>query len=60
MKELVGKLSRGIIEYNGSVIDFTESEIEAEVAAGSLYEGSFNIKTDDLRKIKGVVYADCI
>lgn len=56
MKELVGKLSRGIIEYNGSVIDFTESEIEAEVAAGSLYEGSFNIKTDDLRKIKGVVY----
>lgn len=57
MKETVGKISRGIIEYSTPVLGVSESEIEQNVEKGSVYEGTFSIYSEDGRELKGIIYS---
>lgn len=43
MKELIGKLSRGIIEYNLPEVEVSVTDIDKSIEAGELYHGSFEI-----------------
>lgn len=57
MKELVGKLSRGIIEYNNATICASELDIDMSVEAGKVFKGQFSVYSEDDRSIKGIVYS---
>lgn len=57
MKELIGKLSRGIIEYDSPLIETSLSAIELSVEAGKSVSGSFNVYSNDGYPIKGIVYS---
>ena len=43
MKELIGKLSRGIIEYDLPEAEVSVTTIEKTVEAGTVFRGSFEI-----------------
>lgn len=43
LKELIGKLSRGIIEYNLPEVEVSVTDIDKSIEAGELYHGSFEI-----------------
>lgn len=57
MKELVGKLSRGIIEYSSATLETSESEINRKITADRIFEGDFSVYAQDDRSIKGIVYS---
>lgn len=57
MKETVGKISRGIIEYNTPLLGVSESEIEENVEKGSKHIGQFSVYSEDGSELKGIVYS---
>lgn len=57
MKELIGKLSRGIIEYNSAILNISEPEIEESIAAETVFKGKFQVFSEDKKSMKGVVYS---
>ena len=59
MKELIGKLSRGIIEYNLPEVEVSVTDIDKSIEAGELYHGSFEIFSKDDNELKGIVYSTC-
>ncbi|MDE7432570.1 MAG: hypothetical protein K2N34_11755, partial [Lachnospiraceae bacterium] len=56
MKELIGKLSRGIIEYELPEADISITSIERNIEAGTNFRGSFEVFCKQERKLKGIVY----
>lgn len=57
MKELIGKLSRGIIEYNLPEIEISVIDINLSIEVGEVYRGSFDIYAKNDRELKGIVYS---
>lgn len=57
MKELIGKLSRGIIEYELPEADISITSIERNIEAGTNFRGSFEVFCKQERKLKGIVYS---
>lgn len=57
MKELIGKLSRGTIEYHLPKLEVSVTVIEQNVEAGSKYSGSFEIFSGNDGELKGIVYS---
>lgn len=57
MKELIGKLSRGIIEYELPEADVSITSIEKNIEAGTNFRGSFDVFCKQERKLKGIVYS---
>lgn len=57
MKELIGKLSRGIIEYDLPEAEVLVTTIEKTVEAGTVFRGSFEIFGKQENKLKGLVYS---
>lgn len=57
MKELIGKLSRGIIEYNLPEVEVSVTDIDKTIETGELYRGSFEIFGKNDNELKGIVYS---
>lgn len=57
MKELIGKLSRGIMDYSIPVIETSVNTIELSVEAGRKITGSFDVFTENGYEMKGIVYS---
>lgn len=57
MKELIGKLSRGTIEYNLPELEVSVTTIEENVEAGSKCNGSFEIFSGNGMELKGIIYS---
>lgn len=57
MKELIGKLSRGILDYSIPVIETSVNAIELSVEAGRKITGSFDVFTGNGFEMKGIVYS---
>ncbi len=57
MKELIGKLSRGKIEYLSKKLIISVSEINIDMYEKEVYKGSFDIDSADESTIKGIVYS---
>lgn len=57
MKELIGKLSRGIMDYNIPVIETSVNTIELSVEAGRKITGSFDVFTENGYEVKGIIYS---
>lgn len=57
MKELVGKLSRGIIEYSVPEIETSVFEIEESIEEGKTIRGSFEVFCEQDFELKGIVYS---
>lgn len=57
MKELIGKLSRGILDYSIPVIETSVNDIELSVEAGRKITGSFDVFTGNGFEMKGIVYS---
>ena len=61
MRETVGKISRGIIEYNTPVLEVSDSVIEQNIESGTTFTGEFCAYSEDGREIKGIVYStNCV
>lgn len=61
MRETVGKISRGIIEYNTPVLEVSDSVIEQNIKSGTIFTGEFCAYSEDGRDIKGIVYStNCV
>ncbi len=57
LKELIGKLSRGIIEYNLPEVEVSITDIDKSVEVEELYRGSFEIYGKNDNELKGIVYS---
>jgi len=57
VKELIGKLSRGTIEYNVPKMDIRAIDIDISMAKGDVYRGSFEINGEGDTELKGVLYS---
>lgn len=57
MKELVGKLSRGVIEYDLPTVETSVSEISKELYDDENAEGAFSVFCESDSEIKGIVYS---
>jgi len=59
LKEKVGRLAKGIFEYETPSILLSEEELLITVEAGKTYSDSFTIKNSKNTPIKGVLYSSC-
>lgn len=57
MKELIGKLSRGIVENNFAKAESLVTSIEEKVEEGSVFHGSFEVFNEKNGALKGIVYS---
>lgn len=57
MKELIGKLSRGVIEYDSPIVETSVSEISKEINDTGKVEGAFSVFCENDSKLKGIVYS---
>lgn len=57
MKELIGKLSRGIIEYDLPEAEVSVTSIEKNIEAGADFRGSFDVCCKNGKRLKGIVYS---
>lgn len=57
MKELVGKLSRGVIEYDLPTVETSVSEISKELHDDGNAEGAFSVFCENDSVLKGIVYS---
>lgn len=57
MKELVGKLSRGVIEYDPPTVETSVAEINRELQEEEKLEGAFSVFCENDSKLKGIVYS---
>ena len=57
MKELIDKLSLGVIEYTKPVIEVSADEIILNIEAERVYEGSFKIISANEMPLKGIIYS---
>ena len=57
MKELIGKLSRGQIEYFLPKTDVSVTSIEQSIEAGTVFSSSFDVYNQNDGEIKGIVYS---
>ncbi|MBQ4067804.1 MAG: hypothetical protein IJC76_00990 [Lachnospiraceae bacterium] len=61
MKETVGKISRGIIEYNAPSLEVSEAVIERKIERGTIFSDEFCVYSEDGRDLKGIVYSsNCV
>lgn len=59
MKELIGKLSRGVIEYEQPVVEASVSHIERIIKDSDIYNGAFSVFCENDAELKGIVYSSC-
>lgn len=57
MKELIGKLSRGIVEYDLPQIETSVIDITEEIEEGQRSRGFFEVFSKNERELKGIVYS---
>lgn len=57
MKELIGKLSRGTIEYKLPEVEVSVTDIEKTIEEGSVCHDSFEIFSENNKELKGIVYS---
>ena len=57
MKELIDKLSLGIIDYENPKVSVDQEEIEAVLMPGELQESSFCVINQGQGRLKGVLYS---
>lgn len=57
MKELIGKLSRGQIEYALPKADVSVTSIEQSIEAGTVFDASFDVFNQNEGEMKGIVYS---
>ncbi len=57
MREIIGKLARGIYEYELPVIMSSVSIIEETIETGIIYNGSFELYSENEEELKGIVYS---
>ncbi len=57
MKELIDKLSLGIIEYESPTMQVSVSKIEISANANASFEGSFDIFCSNDKELKGLIYS---
>ena len=57
MRKRIKQLARGKFEYAKPVLSFSEEEIAFTVIEGEDYEGSFTISSENLVKLRGLVYS---
>lgn len=57
MKELIGKLSRGVIEYDLPTVDTSVSEIKKDISEIKDREGAFSVYSEEDVVLKGIVYS---
>lgn len=57
MKELIGKLSRGIIEYDLPEAEVSVMSIEKKIEAGTCIRDSFEVFNKGDSKLKGIIYS---
>ena len=57
MKELIGKLSRGVIEYDLPIVETSVSEIEKIITSNADEEGAFSVFSENDARLKGIVYS---
>ena len=55
MKELIDKLSLGIIDYENPKVSVDQEEIEAVLMPGELQESSFCVINQGQGRLKGVL-----
>ena len=57
MKELIEKLSRGVIEYEVPVLEVSVSEIDKKVHSEKAFKSSFTVFSSNDAPLKGFVYS---
>ena len=57
MKEIIGRLSRGIYEYDIPIIMSSVSIIELTIGTDIIYSGSFELFSVNDMELKGIVYS---
>ncbi|MBQ3544953.1 MAG: hypothetical protein IJA34_08220 [Lachnospiraceae bacterium] len=57
MKELIGKLSHGIIENNIAELEVSVTSIEESIEAGTVFRGKFEIFNKNEGELKGIIYS---
>lgn len=57
MKEIIGRLSRGIYEYDIPTIISSVSIIELTIGTDSSYYGNFQLYSENEVEIKGIIYS---
>lgn len=57
MKELIGKLSRGVIEYNHAEAEVSVTSVEETVETGTVFRGHFEVFNKKDGILKGIVYS---
>ena len=57
MRKRIKQLARGKFEYAKPQLQLSEEEIAFTVIEGDEYEGSFTITSENLAKIRGIVYS---
>lgn len=57
MKDFIGKLSRGVIEYEKPVVEASVTDIDKTIHAGEAYEGAFSVLCENESALKGIVYS---
>lgn len=57
MKEFIGKLSRGTIEYDVKTANSSVNKINVSMRPGEVYKGTFEVNSSDENAIKGIIYA---
>lgn len=57
MKELIGKLSRGVIEYSSPSVEVSVTEIDKEIKYGQTVNGAFSVFCENESELKGIVYS---
>ena len=57
MKELIGKLSKGQIEYLLPKTEVSVTSIEQSVEAGTVFRASFEVYNENQGELKGIVYS---
>ncbi len=57
MKELIGKLSRGVIEYCSPSVETSVTEIKREIKDGQTLGGAFSVFCENESELKGIIYS---
>lgn len=57
VKEIIGKLSRGVIEYDLPIVETSVSEISKVITSNAGEEGAFSVFSENNARLKGIVYS---
>lgn len=59
MRDKINQAAKGIFEYSSSALKLSHREIEMDVNAGEMREGSFSVTNEKGRFLRGQVSTDC-